>query len=411
MKKIIFFLAMLTISGLSTNAQWVQTNGPFGGQDVTCLAVIGNNLFAGTLDHGVFITNNNGNSWMAVNNGLNNKTVKSLIVSNNNIFAATYGGVFLSGNNGNSWTAVNNGMPAQSGSDDTIVMSLAMEGSDLYAGLYLCDSDGVYKSSNNGASWAAVNNGLPYEFPTPSHYHNILLLGVCGSYVFASPEINGMWVSNNNGASWSSANNGIPTNWAEGYCFASNGTDIFVGGVTGIAYSNNNGGLWTLLTNGLPGTDMYSLYIDGSNIFAGADMQGVYLSTNNGALWTNVSTNGIANKNINSFAVIGDTIFAGDNSSGVWKRAISQMVGIEEFNNYYNISIYPNPATDNLTIESPLHSNIEITNIQGQLIKTLAASGTKSASWRIDVSALPCGVYVVQVKTEKGVTVRKFIKE
>ena len=73
-----------------------------------------------------------------------------------------------------------------------------------------------------------------------------------------------------------------------------------------------------------------------------------------------------------------------------------------------NIQLYPNPTTDNITIETPSLSTIEISNIQGQLIKTLATSGTKT---NIDVSALPCGVYVVQVKTEKGVAVKKFIKE
>ena len=83
--------------------------------------------------------------------------------------------------------------------------------------------------------------------------------------------------------------------------------------------------------------------------------------------------------------------------------------GIDNINqNSILISFFPNPTVDNLTIETPPHSTIEISNIEGQLIKTLTASGTKT---NVDVSALPCGVYVVQVKTEKGVGVRKFIKE
>ena len=78
-------------------------------------------------------------------------------------------------------------------------------------------------------------------------------------------------------------------------------------------------------------------------------------------------------------------------------------------NSIENIFVmYPNPATDNLTIECWQRSIIEISNIEGQLIKTLTASGTKT---NINVSALPCGVYVVQVKTAKGVAVKKFIKE
>jgi hypothetical protein len=72
------------------------------------------------------------------------------------------------------------------------------------------------------------------------------------------------------------------------------------------------------------------------------------------------------------------------------------------------INIYPNPATYNLTIETLQKSTIEIISIHGQLIKTLATGSTKT---NIDVSALPCGVYIVEVKTEKGMAVRKFVKE
>ena len=73
-----------------------------------------------------------------------------------------------------------------------------------------------------------------------------------------------------------------------------------------------------------------------------------------------------------------------------------------------NIAVYPNPATDNITIESEQPAVIEITNIQGQLIKTFATTDNKT---NINVSALASGVYVVEVKTEKGVEVKKFIKE
>ena len=67
-----------------------------------------------------------------------------------------------------------------------------------------------------------------------------------------------------------------------------------------------------------------------------------------------------------------------------------------------------NPADDYITIEALQDAVIEITNIQGQLIKNFATTGNKT---NIDVSAFPSGVYVVEVKTEKGVEVKKFIKE
>jgi len=84
----------------------------------------------------------------------------------------------------------------------------------------------------------------------------------------------------------------------------------------------------------------------------------------------------------------------------------------------FTFNLFPNPATNNLTIETPLQSVIEISNIQGQIIKTLTASGTKSnidhvgwSSYVVDVSTFPSGVFIVEVKTEKGVAVKKFVKE
>jgi uncharacterized repeat protein (TIGR03803 family) len=71
-------------------------------------------------------------------------------------------------------------------------------------------------------------------------------------------------------------------------------------------------------------------------------------------------------------------------------------------------TIHPNPASDIITIECPQEAIIEITSIQGQLIKTIFATGNKT---NIDVSALQTGVYVVEVKTEKGIAVQKFVKD
>ncbi|MFA5783180.1 MAG: T9SS type A sorting domain-containing protein, partial [Bacteroidales bacterium] len=70
--------------------------------------------------------------------------------------------------------------------------------------------------------------------------------------------------------------------------------------------------------------------------------------------------------------------------------------------------VYPNPATDNLTIEAPQKSDIEILNIQGQLIKSIVANSNKTS---VDISAFPCGMYFIKVKMEKGVAVRRFVKE
>jgi predicted secreted protein len=76
--------------------------------------------------------------------------------------------------------------------------------------------------------------------------------------------------------------------------------------------------------------------------------------------------------------------------------------------NNENVHIYPNPATNNINIESQQQAIIEISNNQGQLIKTLVTSSNKTS---IDISDFARGIYFIKVKTEKGVMVEKFIKE
>ena len=130
MTKFFLISVLLPLIGLSSlvNAQWTQTNGPYGGS-IACVTSDGTNIFAGTRE-GVFLSINNGSSWTAVNNGLTNPNVSSLAISGTNIFAGTYqgSGVFLSTNNGSSWTAVNNGLTS------TSVYSLVISGTNIYAG-------------------------------------------------------------------------------------------------------------------------------------------------------------------------------------------------------------------------------------------------------------------------------------
>ena len=74
------------------------------------MGVSGTNLFAGTYRGGVFLSTNNGTNWFAVNTGLTDVNVFSLIVSGTSIFAGTPSGVFRSTNNGTNWIDVTNGL-------------------------------------------------------------------------------------------------------------------------------------------------------------------------------------------------------------------------------------------------------------------------------------------------------------
>jgi len=72
------------------------------------------------------------------------------------------------------------------------------------------------------------------------------------------------------------------------------------------------------------------------------------------------------------------------------------------------VQVYPNPANENIIIESPRHSTIEIFNAIGQLIRILTTDYIKT---NVDVSNLASGIYIVVVRTENDIGVKKFVKE
>jgi hypothetical protein len=144
------------------SSQWVQTNGPYGG-DVTCFAASGANLFAGTFQGGVFLSTNSGTSWAAVNTGMTNTNVWTFAVSGGNLFAGTSGGVFLSTNSGTSWT--------QTGLMSNIVNALAVSGGNLFAGTW---GTGVWRRllSEMITSVDPSMRDLPHEFSLSQNYPN-----------------------------------------------------------------------------------------------------------------------------------------------------------------------------------------------------------------------------------------------
>jgi hypothetical protein len=71
------------------------------------------------------------------------------------------------------------------------------------------------------------------------------------------------------------------------------------------------------------------------------------------------------------------------------------------------LNLYPNPVSDNLTIDSKLQlKKVEIYSILGQRIKEFK-SGFKS----ISTGDLSSGIYIVRMYSEKGTAVKKLIKQ
>ena len=75
------------------------------------------------------------------------------------------------------------------------------------------------------------------------------------------------------------------------------------------------------------------------------------------------------------------------------------------------ISIYPNPATDKITIETSAtqgQSQLSVMNLNGEEVLTRSLIKPKT---QIDISNLPIGIYFVRLSNDKTVEVGKFVKQ
>jgi photosystem II stability/assembly factor-like uncharacterized protein len=391
-KKSSLFFTFLLTSKTILFAQWQQTSCPFTStQFFYSLASNGSNIYAGRDAPGnIFLSNDNGANWSVVNNGLAGAAVNSLVIKDTNVFAADWmGGVFLSTNNGTNWTALNNGLI------NTMVSSFLISDSNIFVGY----NGGVCLSSNNGSSWTSVNSGLPNTA--------VRAFTKSGSNIFAGTAGYGVYVSSNNGSNWTAVNNGLMN--GNVYSLASLGTKIFAGTQGGCFLTNDSGLNWTQVIN----LSVRSFAVYGSNIFAGIESGYVYLSTDSGANWNSIS-NGLNGASIYSLSVSDSNIFAGTWGSGVWKRSLSEVVGIKEIINYYyyyNLSIYPNPASDNCNLIVPddflyeKNLTLIIYDNSGKLIqqKTLEMNDDKMNNGKIklNLEAEAKGVYSVTLSNGK----------
>jgi photosystem II stability/assembly factor-like uncharacterized protein len=250
--------------------------------NVKCITKSGPNLIIGTKDSGVYISTDNGSTWTSSSsgltiNGVNCFDISMLYTSNGKVFLGAkqnttfnyYAALFVSNNNGQSWIPVTSGL-----GENYYISSMTSFGSYLIVGSF---SNGAFLSTDNGNSWlydglnvgvrdlASDNNGY-YAISGPSVFStqnmgnswDEVVLTSGSSYLTNIEKLNSILVaqSSNNGLYY--LNNG---NWLtfgsfgligglgvnKTICQKQNG-NIFIGQR---AYTNANNGNITYVDNGV----------------------------------------------------------------------------------------------------------------------------------------------------------------
>ncbi|MGB2868272.1 MAG: hypothetical protein WBD36_07465 [Bacteroidota bacterium] len=334
-----------------SNPHWTQINLPLNTY-VEALVVAPSgagdtNLYAGTVNYGVFRSSNNGTSWVTVNSGLPAivNVVALEAIPNGfggvNLFAGiwptgldTIGSVFLSTNNGSSWVSVSVGLPS---SITVNSLAAATNGTNLFAG----STRGVFRSTNSGTNWTAANAGLDTIVSSLAAVPN----GAIGTNLYAATGT-GVFLSTNNGANWQSVSSGLPANTGVGalkaYASQTGTTTLLVGmggdlNSTRIYRSTNSGASWALANSGLPTSVLTVVHsfafvpaVTGETSVVTGTSLGVYRSTDNGTSWqamnSGLTSSSASSVYVVAFALVpngsgGINLFAGSNV-GLWKYSL-----------------------------------------------------------------------------------------
>jgi hypothetical protein len=234
--------------------------------------------------------------------------------------------------------------------------------------MYASQGATLYKITDGGATnWATITapggsiNSIAIHPTNPN------------KVAITTADANRVMVSIDGGATWVNYKKNFPDFSALAIVWDDNGADaLYVGMNYGIFYIDNN------ITNWLP----YS--------------------------------NNIPNVRINELEInnLQDKIYAGSWGRGLWSSDVQDSnLGLTSVFSVYNVQVYPNPATAEITVSliSPSEIDIRIFDLSGKLL-IYEADKVVESTHSLDVSLLRSGIYFLRINSENGEVTKKFIK-
>lgn len=393
----LFCVVNLLLSTQISNAQWEELTKDyiyFG--IVRDIGFIGNDIFlvkTSILEEaGVFLSANNGNTWIQKNGTLKDQQFINMAINNNILYVGCDLGVFISTDKGDTWSQNNSGLT------NIKIRSFGFTDKNIFIGTL----SGIFFSSDDGTSWIKNNSSL-----SNMAINNIILNG---NNMFASVWCEGIFFSSDNGVTWVSKHTGLFSRCINALAIKDS---LILAGVESLYISSDNGDSWKTQKYEELNGSVNTIDINGTCIFIGTT-NGVFLSIDNGDSWVK-KNKGLEGKSIFSLASNNDYIFAGTDN-GVFRAKISDLITDVEIEKKENqqIQIYPNPTSNilNLNLDNILSTDISHIKIYSGLGYEIESPKPiiNENNIQLDVSSLPQGVYYISFFNKGKVERARFVK-
>lgn len=117
-----------------------------------------------------------------------------------------------------------------------------------------------------------------------------------------------------------------------------------------------------------------------------------------------------------STAFFGSDTLISEGLSDIYIAKLGNVSGINEFSNFENVALFPNPAQTFINIQFQLHHaasiSVELFSITGQsMSQTNLKNQSGITSYFLDISSYPEGIYLIQIQDNKNFLTQKIIKQ
>ena len=325
-------------------------------------------------------------------------------------------------NNGANFSGATNGI---SGSDrknwDTPIVMDPFDSQILYYG-----ANRLYKTTNAAGNWTAISpdltNGSGGGNLTFGTIISISVSPINTDTIYVGTDDGNVWITNNGGGNWTNVSASLPNRWVTKVLASRSDLNTVYATFSGYRYgednghvykSDDNGSNWTDISTGLPDIPVNDILEDVyGNLFLGTDI-GVLASPDQGANWS------VLGENLPSVVVTdmhiheaSEYLYIGTYGRSMYKLDLSEdILSVAHRSFSETIAIYPNPATDYVTIsasESFENISVGIYDAMGREISRRDFSSSNTDE-QISTQGFSKGMYFVKISNGHSQTTRKLV--
>ncbi|MCW3071773.1 MAG: hypothetical protein JWO44_1663 [Bacteroidetes bacterium] len=465
---ILFLLILLSFKLEAQSSEWMKAGMPFHAIDIRC-------IYNDTLNNALYISGTilatptatylnerlckyDGLAWSAIG-GVIGGQIMSVVNYNGDLIVA---GPFNSINgislfsiakfDGTNWYPM--------GNFDVEVTKLKVINSDLYAMGYFNSVDGIPAkriAKWNGSTWSDVHGFVADTMD--GHITDIEIFKgntyVCGNFSNSTLNINHLSVYK--GGSWQNVGGGIIGSWTDLTKMTTYKNELYIAGQilkpdgnVGHMIQKWNDTIWSEVGGSVQDLNegygfcairdmlVYNneLYIAGGFGYTG-HIPATFIAKWDGLKWCGLATKDLFTMGTgaqvgNAVGFYNDTLFLGignDTLNGISTNRVLKYIagnytdtcsidftGVKQLPFENGIIIYPNPATNEISIELTLtetnNTFIEIKNILGQTVKKITNDFSPGKNnIEIDISDLPKGLYFVQLQNINNTYCKKLVRQ